>query len=372
MKKQFSIRFEVDGHCVTLVSDSVAVSLKVARVLQESLGCGSAEVERREARSAGLEQLFWASSRPLLLGPDLRLAVSGVPAEALERGARAEAKTEARGDVRVVHWPGYARIYSRADFNYRLKSYLVQAFTTHPDSLEAVGNRLGARDPADASSDGVRRPLLRVLSDVQALPTDALLDLLGSLPECAGLRKPLLDYLLGTSVPSRAFSTGNGSEAARRLKGVVDGAGFESRALQRQLLQQRNERLVQAVRASRGFQSDPAGVSALLHRGPRPLPVWPCVCGLCITPDPDDAGATLSDQVRRLNARLEAKRTSVVSTDPVPAGWEAPVPPHCFHAQFSDAESMELLLLTVASRPRYQKVAETLTRQLNHDCLQKA
>lgn len=43
MKGQYSIRFVVDGHCVTLTSDSLAVQLKVARVLQERLGCGSSD-----------------------------------------------------------------------------------------------------------------------------------------------------------------------------------------------------------------------------------------------------------------------------------------------------------------------------------------
>lgn len=228
MKGQYSIRFSVDGHCVTLVSDSIAVSLKIARVLQEQLGCGSAESASAEMRLGAQTQLFSACSRPLLVGPDLRLVVSGVPRE--QSGLEA-----ASSEVHPVTSQGQTRIYSRADFNYRLKGYLVQVFAAHPDILEALGKRWGVEEPTDTSSDGVRRLLYRVLNIMVALSPGDLLEILGGLPDCAGLRKPLLDYFTGThsSHSTRGSSSGaqKSAEPTKRPKPLSEGAGQESKAI---------------------------------------------------------------------------------------------------------------------------------------------
>ena len=206
-------------------------------MLQEAFGCGggvpsvpsvSGTSETAEAKTASGKQLFDASARPLLVSPDLRLVVSGVPQES--------AGVPAGQTVRASE----ARIYSRVDFNYRLKSYLVQICGARPDVLEALGLRWGA-NPADPSADGVKRLLHRVLCAVLTLPAGELLELLGELPECAGLRQPLLDYLSKTQAQNSAKGTNSGALGAdqpiRRPKPFSDTAGQESRAHQRQLLQ---------------------------------------------------------------------------------------------------------------------------------------
>lgn len=71
------------------------------------------------------------------------------------------------------------RIYSRADFNYRLKSYLVQMFAAHPDILDALGTRWGMKEPSDLSADGVRRLLYRVLGKFTMLSSEELMGELG-------------------------------------------------------------------------------------------------------------------------------------------------------------------------------------------------